>query len=116
MKSHKRNPWVQEASCWALFGLTYNSTEESSIQTLLEELGGVQAVLDAMKYHKCVAGVQEQGCAMIANLQQLSTTTTSCSIITSAILLAMQNHLQEPGVQEYGCKALGNLLLVTTSS
>jgi hypothetical protein len=77
-------------------------------------VGGVAAVVAAMRAHMDVAAVQERGCWV---LSKLAIDDTNCTLIGSsavggvaAVVAAMRAHMGVAAVQQAGCKALFTLV------
>ena len=74
-------------------------------------LGGIEALLKAMKDHPAHPGVQEEACQALRNLTANPENDVKLSNLggIEALLKAMKDHPTVPGVQEQACAALNNL-------
>ena len=62
----KRELQVQKQGCRALANLSENVDNGTKIA----EAGGIEVIIEGMRRHKEVAGVQQQGCVALARLSR----------------------------------------------
>ena len=110
LRAHDLDPAVQEAGCGTLKHLT----ERHEAQKLLTGQAGVLVVptiLNAMRQHQSVKGVQTQGCGALCNLAMVEE--HKGPILNaggiSMIIGAMRELQDSIEVQKQGCRALRTL-------
>lgn len=108
MQEHSMHPATATAACKALFHL---SSADDDNDDKIANAGGCKLILEAMRAHKTVTDVQEQGCRALKNLAATGEAKKSIAREggIKVILEAMQEHTKEHSVQEHGCQALMNL-------
>lgn len=118
MEEHVSNAGVQEAGCASLaslanLGAKAEKGKGENNRTVIPARGGIEAVIRAMGVHSSSAGVQEQGCAALANLavSDGNKATISAKGGIGAVIQAMQEHTPSAEVQKHGCKALSYVAL-----
>ena len=110
MQQHAmKHPAVATAACKALFQL---SSIDDNNDSKIACAGGCKIILEAMRAHKTVADVQEQGCRALKNLAATDEAKKSISHEggIQVILDAMRHHTQQQHVTEHACQALINLV------
>jgi hypothetical protein len=96
---------VQEQGCLLLVDLASISDEN---RTAIARAGGIVAVLAWMVAHRSIAGVQQEGCAALANLALNVENKTAIAMAggIETVVLAMGAHRSIAGMQEQGCLVL----------
>ena len=106
MAKYLSDPAIQEWACNRLRQL-------ANIERQLEiaNLGGVQAILQAMKVHATEAKVQKEACDALSSLGNNDDNMVTIANLggIQAILRAMKEHATQAKVQENACAALYNL-------
>jgi len=102
MQTHLEAVDLQCAGCTALA----TCVEDASQQIL--ELGGLNAVLDAMQFHFEQADLQVRACGLLGDIAacsggQLDVVDSGC---LAAVLQSMEFHTTSDAVQDAGCRSL----------
>mmetsp|Transcript_40066 Transcript_40066/g.111350 ORF Transcript_40066/g.111350 Transcript_40066/m.111350 type:complete len:836 (-) Transcript_40066:165-2672(-) len=114
MRADPQNATLQESSCVRLEELALAPQSKMRIASL----GGIDAIMEAMKHHPSVAGVQETASAALGNLALRSEENQKAMLHKGgieAVLTAMAQHLPSESVQEKACWALQQLAMVAQS-
>ena len=110
MAKYPSDPAIQEGACDRLGDLA-NASDENKVK--IANLGGIQAILKAMKDHAAEAKVQENACAALLNLGINVDNKVKIAALQGiqAILKGMKDHATQAKVQRQACAALGSLAI-----
>eukprot|EP00047_Mylnosiga_fluctuans_P004158 m.232969 g.232969 ORF g.232969 m.232969 type:complete len:1115 (+) comp12442_c0_seq1:360-3704(+) len=109
--SRDSNGDLLSASDVELHNILSNLSTELRPLACIAHLGGIDAIVYAMKAHRACPQIQEEGCAIIASLafhDEFLRVMPKAEAI-ELIIAAMRTHKIHPRVQENGCTALRNL-------
>ncbi|XRB16746.1 hypothetical protein RI054_13g65900 [Pseudoscourfieldia marina] len=99
---------VQQWACWALSSLSQNNDDN---RTRIGKMGGIEAVVSAMKRHEKYCSVQDQACVVLYNTSsnaECKRRAVDAGAIP-AIEAAKRKHPNNDGVQRRGKEALDRL-------
>jgi len=101
----------EDGRCILVLQLMYLFGRVHANQIAIARVGGIQAVLDAMRSHASCVAVQHHGCKVIRNLaindeNQVIITREGGHIV---VLDAMRQHAAHEEVGHHGCMALANI-------
>jgi hypothetical protein len=112
LREHVADARVAEKACWRLWIL---SLVDGNEQADAEE-GAIEAVVEALRAHPQVTGVQVHGCLALDNMCQGNDAArwarkqrAADAGAIEAVVEAMRAHPQVAHVQQCGCTALGNV-------
>ena len=106
MAKYPSDPAIQEGACGRLGELAIKTGKDKEIANL----GGIQAILNAMKKHGAKAKVQEKACNALYILSFYEKQVKIANLGgIEALLKAMKDHATEAEVQKNACAALLNL-------
>eukprot|EP00940_MAST-03C_sp_MAST-3C-sp2_P001689 g1689.t1 len=115
MKKYQGNEELQREALHMLMLFAYNDAER---QKEIARLGGIEAIVRAMRAHRSIVGIQDYACGALANLA--NNAENQKRIVKEggidAVLRAMESHKASEGVQAQGCGALSNIAMATNGT